>query len=246
MSRTCRSVRKCRVGDPSIAVAYLRVSTEEQALGLEAQRAQLERWAHARGVTIASWHVDQGVSGSTPAADRLGLVAAVGALRSGGAGVLCVAKRDRLARDAVEAALVERQVRGLGAYIATADGLGGADDTSLFVGRMLDAVAELERANIRARTRAALAQRKASGKKLGGECPWGWRVGTGGTLEPYEPEQAILRRVAELRSMGLVLRAVLAQLQAEGAKTRRGGPPTLRTVHAWAHARLATTTTTAA
>jgi DNA invertase Pin-like site-specific DNA recombinase len=36
---------RVRPGDPSVAVAYLRVSTEEQHLGPEAQRAAIERQA---------------------------------------------------------------------------------------------------------------------------------------------------------------------------------------------------------
>jgi len=48
--------------DPSKAVAYLRVSTEDQALGPEAQRASIEAWAARQGIEVATWHTDQGIS----------------------------------------------------------------------------------------------------------------------------------------------------------------------------------------
>ena len=46
------------------AVAYLRVSTEDQHLGPEAQAATIAAWATREGVTVAHWCSDEGVSGS--------------------------------------------------------------------------------------------------------------------------------------------------------------------------------------
>ena len=56
-------LRKHPQRDQSRAVAYLRVSTEDQALGPEAQRAAIEAWAARQGVQVLSWHLDQGVGG---------------------------------------------------------------------------------------------------------------------------------------------------------------------------------------
>lgn len=91
-----------RRGDLSKAVAYLRVSTTDQHLGPEAQRKSIETWAAANGVQVVAWHADPGVSGGSDLDDRPGLVAALAELRLVGAGVLVVAKRDRLARDVYE------------------------------------------------------------------------------------------------------------------------------------------------
>src|SRR5687767_12532202 len=95
-------------GDSKRAVAYLRVSTAEQELGPQAQRANIERWATTHGVTIVAWRTDQGVSGGAELDKRPALQAALDDLRLYDAGVLVVAKRDRLARDVVKAALIER------------------------------------------------------------------------------------------------------------------------------------------
>ncbi len=77
-----------RTGNPLLAVAYIRVSTDEQRLGPEAQRAAVEAWAAREGISVAAWHVDQGVSGGSDLGDRPALVAALGELRALGAGVL--------------------------------------------------------------------------------------------------------------------------------------------------------------
>ena len=83
------------LADPHTAVAYLRVSTEEQHLGPDAQRAAISVWAQREGVAIVAWHTDAGMSGSADVADRPGLALALGALRAHGAGRLVVAKRDQ-------------------------------------------------------------------------------------------------------------------------------------------------------
>ena len=62
-------------------VGYIRVSTEEQALGPEAQRAAIERWAAARGYTLAAVFEDRGVSGGAALDRRPGLLAAPAELR---------------------------------------------------------------------------------------------------------------------------------------------------------------------
>ena len=90
--------------DAMRAVGYLRVSTQDQHLGPEAQRATIETWAAREGVQVTAWHVDMGVSGATPIDARPGLVAALASLREHGAGILVVAKRDRICRRAREIA----------------------------------------------------------------------------------------------------------------------------------------------
>src|SRR4051812_45825885 len=100
--------RRATAGNPLVAVAYLRASTEGQRLSANAQRAALKAWAAREGVTVASWHLDQGVSGGSDIEDRPALVQALSALRAVRAGVLVVAKRDRIARDVYIAATIER------------------------------------------------------------------------------------------------------------------------------------------
>src|ERR1700678_4160173 len=116
--------KRTRPGSPCLAIAYLRVSTEEQRLGPEAQRASIEAWAAREGVQVVAWHVDQGVCSVTPIEGRPALLEAIAALRTHGAGVLVVAKRDRIARDVVIGATVGRAVQAAGAALVSAMGEG--------------------------------------------------------------------------------------------------------------------------
>ncbi|MBM4109611.1 MAG: resolvase [Phycisphaerae bacterium] len=212
-------------GDKRIAVAYLRVSTEDQALGPEAQRAAVERWAAARGVTVAAWFCDQGVSGAAPIDRRPELLAALAALPAHGAALLVVAKRDRLARDTMIAAMVERMAADVGATVTSAAGEGEGDGPeALLMRRLVDAFAEYERALIAARTRAALAVKSARGERVGA-VPLGMRLADDGrTLALDADEARAVELVRELRGAGWTLRAIAADLDARGLRSRTGRP----------------------
>lgn len=205
------------------AVAYLRVSTNEQAesgLGLDAQRAAVTAEAERMGATLdpASVFVDEGVSGGADLHQCPALVAALDALEDGA--VLVVAKRDRLGRDVYRLALIERMAERAGARIVSADGTGNGDDpAALLMRRMVDAFAEYERALIRSRTSAALQAKKARGERLG-RPRYGWRV-EDGELVPVEDEQAVVRQVADLRAQGLSQRAIAAALGLPKSKVHR-------------------------
>ena len=73
---------------------------------------------------------------------------------------------------------------------------------------------------------AAALQHKASlGEYTGGDAPYGYRLAADGErLEPEPAEQVLLARARRLRHKGLSLRAVARQLEAQGFRTRMGGP----------------------
>ena len=195
------------------AVAYLRVSTDEQALGPEAQRAAIAAWARARGVEIVAEYADFGVSGAAEVDARPGLLAAVAALKS--ADALIVAKRDRLARSLFAAAMIERLAEKAGARILSADGVGEGDGPEAEMMRgMLDVFAQYERALIRTRTKVALAAKADRGERVSGHNAYGLT----------DADAPVLEAVRALRAEGLSVRAIAAELQARGFTTRKGTP----------------------
>ncbi len=209
------------ITNPALAVAYIRVSTDDQALGPDAQRAAINRWAGSQGVTIADWHEDIGVSGGAEIDRRPGLMGALQALTSHSAGLLVVAKRDRLARDVVISAAVERLAQGKGARVLSADGLGAHEgpEGALMRG-LVDLFAQYERALIRSRTKAALSVKKARGERVG-DAPIGYRVGDDGCLlQPSSDEQQSIGRIRQLHGAGMALRAIADAMTEEGFAAR--------------------------
>jgi site-specific DNA recombinase len=231
--------REVVAGDPRRAVAYLRVSTEDQNLGPEAQRAQIEAWSVREGVEVLAWHEDHGISGAKDVTARPALAAALAALRREGAGVLVVAKRDRIARDVLIAGTVDHLAGRAGARVVSADGIGNGDSPAdQFMRTILDGASAFERAQIRARTTAALAVKKARGERVGG-VPWGWRVAEDGVqLEPHEGERTTAARARALRAEGRSLAQIAAQLAAEGRVKRSGRAFQRAEVHALCGGRL--------
>ena len=129
------------------AVAYLRVSTDEQAdkgLGLEAQRTAIEAAATGLGVRIVSWHSDEGLSGALDIEARPGLRAAVDSLRRGW--VLLIAESSRLARDPDIAGEVRMQVRRKRAAILSSKTTenGGDDAVGMMTRRMITEISCFE------------------------------------------------------------------------------------------------------
>ena len=178
MTRSTRAGRAA--ADTTLAVAYIRVSTQDQHLGPEAQRSAIEAWATTKGITVVSWHEDR-LSGATPVDQRPGLLAALESLRTNRAGVLVASTRSRYAREVVIAATLERLVADLGARVETSDGV-SAEDTpeGALLRGLMDSFAQYERAVIRARTTAALAIKRARGERVSGRAPFGFRFGSGG------------------------------------------------------------------
>lgn len=200
-------------------VGYVRVSTDEQHHGPRAQLDALHAWCARHGAELVAVYEDIGVSGAAPLDRRPGLIGALDALDAGA--VLLAAKRDRLARDVIVAATVERLAVRAGARVETADGAGEGDGPeALLMRRMVDAFAEYERQIIKARTRAALAAKKARGERVG-ELPIGSRVAPDGvTLAVDTGEAEAVALIVSLRAEGLSLRAIAAELNQRGVQAR--------------------------
>jgi DNA invertase Pin-like site-specific DNA recombinase len=205
--------RRRTVERPSdLAVAYLRVSTEEQVksgAGLGGQRAAIESYAAARGWTIIEWYADDGVSGTVSPDDRGQLSAALHALAEGRAGILLFHRPDRLARKAADLLALRDRAEREGWLIASSDGqvdLTSAGGRLMFT--VLGGVAEMERDLISQRTREALAARRAAGVRLG---------------RPSALPREVLKRILSERADGRTWRAIADGLNEDGVPTAQGG-----------------------
>ena len=217
--------KRIKAGDPKVAIGYVRVSTEEQSLGPDAQRAAIEKWAAARGVRVAAMFEDHGISGGAPAEKRPGLLAALAALREHGAGLLVAAKRDRIARDTMIATMVENAAGRAGASLTTADGSSdGAGPEGQLMRGIVDVFAQYERGVIRSRTRAALAVKRTRGERTG-QIPYGYELATDGVhLTANAAEQSIIGRIRAFRAAGLSLRAITVECARLGLVSRAARP----------------------
>lgn len=200
----------------SEAVAYYRVSTQKQGvsgLGLEAQRASVQAYAEAQGLSVAQefTEVESGRKKNRPQ-----LQAALEQCRRTGARLL-IAKLDRLARNvAFISTLMESGVD------FTAVDMPEADRLTLHV---MAAVAEREAELISSRTKAALAARKARGLTLGTNNLTAENRAKGPEAMKEAARQATRQATAfaqTLRAQGQTLAAIADTLNGSGFTTRTG------------------------
>lgn len=201
---------------------YLRVSTAEQANpglnggSLESQEARCRALCQARGLDVAHVYVDPGASGGS--IERPGLNDLRAVVAAGEIAVVVVYAVDRLSRSQADtlALLREFEEHGAGLMAASQD-----FDTTSPAGRamlgMLAVFAELQRAEIRERTKAKLAQKRARGEAVG-RTPFGLiRNGAGFSRDPQT--WSILERILTERSLGRSCQAIADQLNGDRVPT---------------------------
>lgn len=216
--------RRRRQGDPKLAVGYIRVSTSEQRNSPGAQRDAMKKWCRQNGVTLLGVHQDIGVSGAAKLGERVGFFSAVLEMSQRGAGVLLVAKLDRLARDAGKDVLLTAEVARRGGVIASADGVGNSGGPSGKLFRtMLAAFAEYELEMIRGRTAAALQARRRRGERYTCRARYGERwTACGRFLEANPIEAVAVERIRELRGLSYSLQRITEELQRRSDCPPRG------------------------
>ena len=215
-------------------VSYVRVSTVGQGksgLGLDAQRQAIAAFATAQGGEIVAEFVEIETGKGADALDRRPqLAAALDAARRLNAAVV-VAKLDRLSRDvAFIAGLMAKRVPFIVAELGA--------DADPFMLHLYAALAEKERAMISTRTKAALAQAKARGTKLGNPNGAAHLKGLGNGAAVNAIKAGAQERAADLASTIESIKAkgvtsangIANALNACGEPTPRGGRWTARSV----------------
>jgi DNA invertase Pin-like site-specific DNA recombinase len=203
-------------------IAYYRVSTQRQGksgLGLEAQQEAVCSFLSGRDAQVIAEFTE---IESGRKSDRKQLAAAMLMARMT-RGILLIAKLDRLARDAHFLLGLEKA----GIEFVAVD--------MPFANRMtigiMALVAEEEAKAISARTKAALAARKARGLPLGNSASLHpadpvvlERARTAWSVKAAEHAAMVLPAIQELTARGLSLRATAREMTSRGFTTTRGGP----------------------
>lgn len=193
-----------------LVLAYVRVSTEEQAvsgLGLADQRRVIAQEADRKHWSNVEFVTDEGFSAKSLA--RPGITEALERLRRGEAGVLVVSKLDRLSRSLLDfAGLMDRAKREGWRLVVLDLAIDTTTASGALMANVMASFAEYERRLISDRTSAALQAKKAQGHRLG---------------RPRTLDDAVLARVARERSEGRSLRAIADSLNHDGVPTAQGG-----------------------
>lgn len=140
-------------------IAYVRVSTDDQT-------TEAQRHAISQRFNVNEWFFDEATSGATKALQREGFKALHSYARKGD--TVVVAAIDRLGRDTIDVLETVEALKAKGVTVVSMrEGFDLASPVGKAMLTMLAAVAELERANIKARQMAGIERARAQGKKLG-------------------------------------------------------------------------------
>jgi DNA invertase Pin-like site-specific DNA recombinase len=211
-------------------VTYYRVSTQRQGrsgLGLDAQRAAVESFMDTNGPReeVASYtEIESGKHD-----DRPQLALAMRHCRKTKA-TLLVAKIDRLSRNAS----FLMRLRDEGVKFVAAD----LPDLNTLTLGIFASMAQYEREQISARTKAALAAARARGVKLGnpslGTSARARHARKAAAAATVAFDHGMRHHLADARAAGCnTLRAVAAYLTEQGVPTRRGGEWTAMSILRW-------------
>lgn len=209
--------------DKGRCVGYVRVSTEEQAVGgvsLAAQEERIRAFALATDRPLESIIIDAGESAKS--LKRAGLASIMTNVRAGKIGTVIILKLDRLTRSVRDLAdLLDLFERKKVALVSVNESL----DTSTASGRLmlnlLASVSQWEREAIGERTAFALAHKRRS-HKVYGRVAFGYRK-SGDVLVTHESEQKALSSARLMKERGWSLQRIANWLEEGGFKPPQGG-----------------------
>ena len=225
------------MSDGKIVVLMLRVSTKEQAdsrLGLESQetlgRAAIQREMPGAEVIVLS---EEGVSGSVPLAERPEGRKLTDLIATKRVAAVFALTQDRLFRSMIDALATLDRWSELGVRLFLVDGgwidLSDDGEWTKFVIQAF--AAELERRNVRKRTKRALRAATERGKRVGG-VPYGLKTRArivegrkvdAGVYDPVPEHMAVIEKVRLYHAEEGSLRKTAARLRSEAIPTQRGG-----------------------
>lgn len=201
------------------AFIYVRCSTEAQVdeTGtLDSQEAACRALCSARAFDVAAVYVDAGESGGK--LERPALTAMRAAVAAGDGSVVVVYALDRLSRSQRDTLALLDEFESAGAGLMAAS---QSFDTASPAGKallgMLAVFAELQRDEIRARTRRALAAKSARGEAVG-RTPFGL-VRDGSGFARCSTTWPTVERILRERASGVTCEAIAASLNADHVPT---------------------------
>jgi site-specific DNA recombinase len=205
------------------AISYIRVSTEGQAVegvSLANQAARIRGYATYRGFNLVAEIKDAGISGGINKG-RPGFVELLDRVEQGDIDVIILYSLERLSRDMLTLLALERLMDEHDCEIHTVEGQVDTSTPDGFMNFAMKAfLGEMERRQVKFRTRKALEFKRQSGKVFN-HSPYGYRR-EGAELVPDLTEQAVIRSVNELYQAGARLVDIVTRLNEQGTRTKHG------------------------
>lgn len=209
------------------AVAYMRVSTNEQAgedaFGLEAQKAEIIDYCKKNEIKIIDWFVDEGVSGADKHKPALDAIIS-GAITNPPVEMVVAAKSDRISRkvEYYYAYKIELQKVGIEIVSVTED-FGRDTIFTPLLEAVTAAMAEVERNLITSRTSGGRKVKASKGGYSGGRTPYGYFADKNVKCMIINQEQAeVVRLIFKMKRDGCTFQRIVDELNNRGYTNKSG------------------------
>ena len=214
---------------------YERVSTEtqsEKGYGLDAQDAEIRKYAANHGMTIDQMFVDAGVSGAIKDTEgdeaiskRAGLMELLSVIEEGD--TVIVLNTSRLWRSDMTKVLIRRELMKKKAKLISIEqpqyDLYTLNPNDRLVSGMMELLDEWERLTIALKLARGRTVKAKGGDKPAGVCPFGYRYAADKKSVEIDPDEAaIVKQMFTEGQKGQSLHKIADAMNAQGFKTRRG------------------------
>jgi site-specific DNA recombinase len=207
------------------AIGYIRVSTDTQAkegVSLDNQAERIRAYCQYKGFDLLEIIEDAGISGGINKG-REGFITLLDRIEANGFDVIVLYSLERLSRDMLTLLTLERYLDDNDIELHTIEGQIDTSSPDGFMSFAMKAfLGEMERRQVKYRTRKAMQFKKSNGEVVGA-VPYGFQR-HGKDLLPDIAEQTIIRQVNEFYSQGRTLCEIVKALNDAGQFTRAGNP----------------------
>lgn len=211
-------------------IGYVRASTSDQQITLEAQAEKIRAMAIVKGFPISEIITDSGESAKD--LDRPGMTRLLSMIAARDIDGVIIAKLDRITRSVKDlASLMEQFQKKAVSLISVEESLDTSSASGRLVLNIMVSVSQWEREAIGERTKTALKFIKSAGHPAG-TAPYGFtaqlRPVINGKAQrmpliPNPDEQAIIAIVREAHNSGHSYQEIADTLNVSGHRTRKGG-----------------------
>lgn len=206
------------INAPSNVVSYLRCSGRGQVDGdsFPRQRAAVNAFATANGMTVQQEFIDEAVSGTKDSSDRPAMMAMIAMMQASGVSTVLVETSSRFARDLIVSEILVKRFQANGFRVMDCSGNRDVCDSSdpmrVLVRQLLGGVDQYNKCEVVTKLAKARARIRASGQRCEGKKPYG----------TIAQEVDTLNRILSAAKQGISSRKISDALNADGVTTRTG------------------------
>ncbi len=206
------------INAPSNVVSYLRCSGRGQVDGdsFPRQRAAVNAFATANGMTVQQEFIDEAVSGTKDSLDRPAMMTMIAMMQASGVTTVLVETSSRFARELMVSEFLVKRFEAHGFRVidcsANRDICDSSDPMRVLIRQLLGSFDQCDKSVTVKKLAIARARIRASGQRCEGKKPYG----------VLAQEVDTLNRILSAAKQGISSRKISDALNADGVTTRTG------------------------